>query len=268
MRRKFRSRRPSWAGVSAVLSCLALFVALGGIGYAKTVVKLIDGSKIKKASIPGDRLKNDTVTGKQVKERTLGIVPRSAFASSAGSATTANTAGSANTASNAGHANSADSATNASHATNADQLGGNSAAAFIQTSQIGGFTQAPGVDHDGGHSTSPDCNGGTLNVWVDRSNNVNESSDYWRDPFGTVHLRGSVKRCGTALTRIYTLPDGFRPGKLEHFAAAMEGSSPDTGQVTVGSNGDVTGVDSTVNGSVALDGITFRCAPSGSNGCP
>ena len=39
-----------------VVSLISLFFALGGVGYAKKVVHLIDGSTIKKGSIPLDRL--------------------------------------------------------------------------------------------------------------------------------------------------------------------------------------------------------------------
>jgi hypothetical protein len=51
-----------------VVALLALFVALGGTGYAAV--------KLKNNSVPGKKLKRNTVTGKQVKESTLGTVPR------------------------------------------------------------------------------------------------------------------------------------------------------------------------------------------------
>jgi hypothetical protein len=100
-----------------VTGCLALFLTLGGVGYAKNVIKLLNGSQIKKGSIPGDRLKSGSVTGKQINLSTLGTVPKSAFASSAGNANTATTAGNANTATTAGSANTA---TTAGHANSAD----------------------------------------------------------------------------------------------------------------------------------------------------
>jgi len=62
-------RRLSFANVVAVI---ALFVALGGSVYA---ANKISGKTIKKGSEPGNRLKNDSVTGKQVAESTLGTVP-------------------------------------------------------------------------------------------------------------------------------------------------------------------------------------------------
>jgi hypothetical protein len=81
-----------------IISCAALFFALGGIGYARKVVHLIDGHQIKKDSIPGNRLKDNAVTGRQINESTLATVPRAVLAASAASATTAKNASSADTA--------------------------------------------------------------------------------------------------------------------------------------------------------------------------
>jgi hypothetical protein len=96
-----RIRRPSPA---LAISLIALFVALGGTGYAAIT---INGKNIKNNSIPGKKLKNKAVTGKKVKsntltgtqinESTLGKVPSATAADTAGSAGTANTANSANT---------------------------------------------------------------------------------------------------------------------------------------------------------------------------
>jgi hypothetical protein len=65
---------------------LALFLALGGTVYA---ANSISGKNIRKSSLPGNRIKPDTVTGTQVNESSLGQVP------SAKSATSAESAGSA-----------------------------------------------------------------------------------------------------------------------------------------------------------------------------
>jgi hypothetical protein len=42
--------------IGMIAGSLALFIALGGVGYANKVIHLIDGSTIKKGSIPADRL--------------------------------------------------------------------------------------------------------------------------------------------------------------------------------------------------------------------
>lgn len=103
-----KRRRPSPA---LVISLIALFVALGGTGYAalslpknsvgtKQLKKnAVTGSKIKKNAVTGSKVKNHSLTGADIKLGALGTVP---------------------SASNAGHANVADSATNAGHATTAD----------------------------------------------------------------------------------------------------------------------------------------------------
>lgn len=68
---------------------VALFVALGGAGYA--AVK-INGSDIKNATISGKKLKKHTLTGKQINVSQLGTVPSAQSAASATTATTASTA--------------------------------------------------------------------------------------------------------------------------------------------------------------------------------
>ena len=67
-------KRPSPA---LVISLLALFVALGGTGYAALS---INGKDIRKGTVAGSKLKKNTLTGKQIKESGLGKVPRAANA--------------------------------------------------------------------------------------------------------------------------------------------------------------------------------------------
>lgn len=55
-----------------VVALLALFVALGGSGYAAVQ---LNGKTIKNATIAGKKLKRNTVTGRQVRESTLATVP-------------------------------------------------------------------------------------------------------------------------------------------------------------------------------------------------
>jgi hypothetical protein len=70
-----RFSRPSPA---LVVASLALVVALGGTAFGAPIrhlVASIDGSTIQDHSIAGVKLKDDTVTGRQVKESSLGTVP-------------------------------------------------------------------------------------------------------------------------------------------------------------------------------------------------
>lgn len=117
-------RRPSPA---TVMSAIALFVSLGGVGYAAAH---IGSAQIKNNSIRGKDIHNSTITGKDVKngslggadvkESKLGEVPAAAHAESADNAKSADTAASATTAATANLATRASVATSAGNATTAN----------------------------------------------------------------------------------------------------------------------------------------------------
>jgi hypothetical protein len=119
-----RSRRPSPA---LLISLIALFVALGGTGYAalklpknsvgtKQLKKnAVTGSKINKNAVTGSKVKNHSLTGADLNLAALGTVP------------------------NAAHAASAD---------NANALGGQPPSAFAANSRVlssGGVIKVPGT---------------------------------------------------------------------------------------------------------------------------
>jgi hypothetical protein len=72
------------------VALLALFVALGGSAVA--VSGRINGKVLKRNSVPGNRVKKDTLTGRQIREARLGMVPRAALATAATNATHADSA--------------------------------------------------------------------------------------------------------------------------------------------------------------------------------
>jgi hypothetical protein len=96
-----------------VISVVALFVALGGTGYAATTLaknsvgskqlkkKAVTNSKLASNAVTSSKVKNNSLTGADVLESSLGKVPSAASADAAA------------------HATSADTATNATHATTA-----------------------------------------------------------------------------------------------------------------------------------------------------
>src|SRR5690349_6461457 len=90
------------------VALLALFVALGGTGYAVTK---INGKVLKDRSVPAKKLKKDQLTGTEINESKLGKVPAAAQADHAAAA---------DTATNAANANAAATATEATHAAKAD----------------------------------------------------------------------------------------------------------------------------------------------------
>jgi hypothetical protein len=238
-----------------VMATIAVFIALGGSAYA--------AAQLKKNSVGTKQLKKDAVTGAKVKDGSLSAADIGGAVSSAEHATTADRASTADSAARATSAETSIDALRAANAANSDRLGGSPSSAYIQTGQLGSFLPAEGhFEHSDFGCPFDETS------WHNSDPTVNETTGYWRDPFGVVHLRGFAIRCGTAETTIFTLPPGFRPGKLEHFIAFMENPTPETGLVTVEAKGDIVASEVTTNNSIALDGITFKCAPSGSNGCP
>jgi hypothetical protein len=76
--RQIKSRRPS---ASMAVALLALFVALGGTVYASAK---LNGSQIKKGTLPANRIKKHSITGAQVNLAKLGTVPGAENANSLG----------------------------------------------------------------------------------------------------------------------------------------------------------------------------------------
>lgn len=99
------------------VALVALVFSVSGTSLAQGAAarfgRLISGSQIKRGSLPGDRIKSNSVTGKQIAEKSLSTVP---------------------SALNAQNAQVAARATNAQRATNADNalsLGGTAAAGYL-----------------------------------------------------------------------------------------------------------------------------------------
>jgi hypothetical protein len=116
-----------------VVATLALFVALGGTGYAASQITSRD---VKNRSLKGGDLKKNTVTGTEIRESRLGRVPA---ADNAVTADVSKTAGSATTAGSAGVADVANVANDA------QQLAGQGVGAFERSSrtQFGKASAAP-----------------------------------------------------------------------------------------------------------------------------
>jgi hypothetical protein len=68
---------------------IAVFIALGGSSYA--AVKL-NGKNVRDRTVAAAKLKRDTVTGRELREASLGPVPAAAVATTAGSAGSADNA--------------------------------------------------------------------------------------------------------------------------------------------------------------------------------
>jgi hypothetical protein len=99
---------------------------------------------------------------------------------------------------------------------------------------------------------------------------------FFRDAAGVVHLQGNL-RCPVVapeetLPAMFFLPTGYRPAAFQNHLV-IEGGPTETNVVTISdTTGAVSLADPTgnpvSNHFLTLDGITFRCGPSGQNGCP
>jgi hypothetical protein len=114
--RSITKHRPTPA---AMLAIVALFMSLGGTGYAAAT---LSGKNLKKRSVPADRIVPNALTGLQINERRLGTVPLAQLARTSESALAAETAKSAQT---------AEAAKTAETAENAKLLGGHAPSRFM-----------------------------------------------------------------------------------------------------------------------------------------
>jgi hypothetical protein len=118
-----RSRLRRHLSYANVMASIAVFLAMGGVGYAASTIsgnKIVNESvaakKLKKGTLTSTQVKANSLTGSVIDESSLGTVPSAQTATTATSANSATTAGSANT------ANSANTATTAGNANTLDGL--------------------------------------------------------------------------------------------------------------------------------------------------
>jgi hypothetical protein len=253
-----------------VMSVVAVFIALGGVGYAAT--------RLPKNSVGTKQIKPNAVNGSKVGDGTLsaadigGAVADSLHAANADNAAhalNADHAANSDHAGNADHASQADTATSAG---NADTLDGSNSTAFARKgSEEWHPSNLNDGSADGAVAVHAACH------WTAYGNGYNEPA-YYRDNSGSVHLRGVVRMvsgatyaCGAVDTwdhRIFPLPPGYRPPNIELLATISNQHiariNVVDGYVTI----ELSPSYSDAMQWVSLDGLTFRCGPSGANGCP
>ena len=118
-------------------------------------------------------------------------------------------------------------------------------------------------DADSGNCETPALPTGYYNAFP----SANNSAGYYRDREGRVYLQGWIVYCGTPDgSSFFTLPPGFRPVKQETF---WIDTTPSV-LIYVTPNGGVnrSPVPTNPDDYTLLDGLSFRCGPSGANGCP
>ena len=224
---------------SNAISVLALFVALGGTTYAAV--------KIKADSVGSRHVRDDSLSGEDVREGSLGQVPSAA---SATSATTAASAGTAGTAGDAALLDGMDSAQLARRGISFTEVG----EAHQSGNPPGRFRclHGDGVECDA-YFRNLDAGGGYA------------SAAFGRDDFGIVHLQGAVAYEDFAISPVtpgpvFTLPAGLRPADRRVFASLRNGTTPV--RVDIEANGQVSVAEPYGDGDwFSLDGIDFPAAP-------
>jgi hypothetical protein len=133
----------------------------------------------------------------------------------------------------------------------------------VQTSDLAQPTaHSAGVPND----PSTSCSGVT-NKW--RSLDALGRVGYYRDLEGRVHLQGIAEECGNpSSSTMFTLPAGFRPAHSFNQFAIVDIHDTSPNALVVTSAGDVYPVLGGPGTEPSLDGVSFRCGPSGQNGCP
>jgi hypothetical protein len=220
-----------------VMATIALFVALGGVGYAAIKVprNSVGSKQIKEDAVKASELASDSVDSFNVLDGSI-----------AGNDILPNTIG-------------------------GNQIGGGA----IESAQLadGSVTEAkldtPASFTSAGLPDAFGTCGGVGDSWGSFSPDVNNSVSYYRDPTGIVHLRGIAVKCGAATNTIFSLPEGYRPGKQEILPSFNSGFT--AGGVSVSPTGAVGPFPAAAIGPgtwVTLDGMSFRCAPPGDDDCP
>jgi hypothetical protein len=129
--------------------------------------------------------------------------------------------------------------------------------------------------HEVGTAGEPPFDNGFC-VWSNADAGSHNTAAFLRDRFGFVHLKGYVRATGACDQNVgldpFVLPNGYRTAKQE-VHPTLTNNVP--WRINVNPTGNVEIEPATpdmwnnnFSQWISLDGISFRCAPSGQNGCP
>jgi len=185
------------------LSLVALFVALGGTGYAAVKINgknikngTVDGKKLKSKTVGGGKVKSNTLTGAQIDESKLGTVPNAAKA---------------DTATTAANATNATNATNAVNATNA----ATSANVSGRQSVAKRVTATAGADFEAGRVAAPETVLFTVGPFTVYGKCVTDNSG--PSTLGYIYVKTSEGNAilNSIFTSLYGVPSFLQPGTNE-----------------------------------------------------
>ena len=251
-----------------IVGYLALFVALGGVSYAAISLpaKSVGTNHLKANAVVSSKVKNGSLRSADFGVGQLPAGPQGA----PGATGATGPQGLPGATGQTGPAGSPDTpqqvlgklaqVDGVGSGLNADEVDGLDSADFVQ--REGAIFTAVTLPGNG-------CNGSA--PWVHSLFGTPNRVAYFRDFMGFVHLRGEVFDCPGLSGPILTLPVGYRPLKTEHqigIARPTDGSAPSFGRIEIATNGDVNGQIAGTATLLSLDGVYFRCAPSGESGCP
>ena len=217
-------RRPTPA---TVISCLALFVSLGGVSYG-VATGFIDTREIKDETVRSKDVRNNSMRTQDVRNnevrgrdiRNSTVISRDVGLNSLTGSDIMETSLEA--------------------VPRADTLDGIDSAGFVRADSAG-FAAIP--------------------LGPAGSNAFGEPvAQFDVDPFRYAHLEGVVVS-DNSTQALATLPVGARPGANKRFVVYSDASSPEPALVTVQPDGDIVPDESVaLNDELSLDGITFRVA--------
>jgi hypothetical protein len=215
-----------------VVAGVALIAGLGGTASAAFAPSKGD-TIIARHSLSGNRLKNHTVSGAQIKLSSLGKVPTALSADNAQHAISADASKHAFAADSATHATNADTAT---HATSADTANGLPALHWVNLTLINNWVDA---------NTSPDARPPAVAL----------------DAQGIVHFRGQIAcSVATCSSTFSTISSDLSPSQTVRVTANQYNDA--TGQINIGSDGSLNNYDdpdhtTALYTRTGLDGITY-----------
>jgi hypothetical protein len=132
---------------------------------------------------------------------------------------------------------------------------------------------APERWHEIGSAGNPGfgrCNVNSATDWQNDEAGTLATAAFYRDPYGVVHLKGSIK-CPGAMpltgSNIFVLPPGYSPGDELWLPISADGGAASVYTFSSHYLNYATGAVG-ANGRLSLDGVSWRCAPSGVDGCP